>query len=64
MSKETIARDLSKHEFQKFIDDRASQGVLKSAKSSMWKKFLNMKAGIVEPESNTKRLPPIRLDNK
>ena len=64
VSKETMARDLSKNEFLKFCDDRASQGHSKTKKSSLWKKFLNMKAGIFEPESNAKRLPPIRLDNK
>lgn len=64
VSKETIARDYSKGEFNRFLDDRASQGIKKPKQSSLWKKFLNLKAGIIEPETNAKKLPPIRIDNK
>lgn len=61
--KDTAVRDASKGEFLKYLDDRASQGHKKS-KKRIWKKFLNVRAGIVEQEIGGKKLPPIRIDNK
>ena len=54
----------NKKEFFEFLSQRQSLGVKSKGKSAAWKKFLNLKAGIIEDEVVEKKLPPIKLDNK
>ena len=47
------------------MTEKARNGTMKGkGKKMVWKKFLNMRVGIVDEEPTQKRLPPIKLDSK